>query len=148
MRGFTLIELMITLAVLALLMFVGLPLTNAWVNGAQQQTAASLLREGIGRAKAQALRNPRNVQDISQPAALLCRSGQVLKIPDGDACTDTASWTAQLPAEPAVKLGSDSSDLVCVAFNSRGLPIASGDCEKSDIKITVSSQDDILVPLL
>ncbi len=78
-RGFTLIELMITIALFGLLLFVGVPLTQSWTNSSYQRDAAGLLKQGISRAKATALRNQGAVQDTA-PAAVLCHSGQNLKL--------------------------------------------------------------------
>jgi len=159
MQGFSLIELMVTLALMAFLLFLGAPLTSAWNDGAQQQTAASLLREGIGRAKAQALRNPGGVVNAEEPAAALCQIDQTLSLHrinkpnSGTASVDCSSsatviWTAQLPSKATIKL-SDDSNFTCSAFNNRGLPItAGGTCSIMDINVTVTTQDAINVPLI
>ena len=158
-QGFTLIEIMITLTVLAFLLFLGAPLTSAWTDGAQQQTAASLLREGIGRAKAQALRNPGGVRNADEPAAALCYSNQTLVLYRIDrpnsgtasvncAATSNIIWSAALPSKPAVKLSDDNS-FSCSAFNNQGLPITAGNtCTTLDLQITVTTQDAINVPLI
>ena len=159
MQGFSLIELMVTLALMAFLLFLGAPLTSAWNDGAQQQTAASLLRQGIGRAKAQALRNPGGVVNAEEPAAALCQIDQTLSLHrinkpnSGTASVDCSSsatviWTAQLPSKATIKL-SDDSNFTCSAFNNRGLPITTGGtCSIMDINVTVTTQDAINVPLI
>ena len=78
-RGFTLIELMITITLFGILLFVGVPLTQSWTNSAYQRDAAGLLKQGLSRAKSIALRNQGKVQDTA-PAAILCRSGQTLNL--------------------------------------------------------------------
>lgn len=152
-RGFTLIELVVTIAVLAMLLLLALPLTSAWADGAQQQTAANVLHEGIGRAKAQALLNPGSVTGTETPAAALCITNKTLSlhpIESGDSinCSSSSIWSAQLPDKPAVKVA--SNDFVCVAFNNRGLPVtpSGSSCTTSEIAVTVSSQDAINVPLI
>lgn len=57
--GFTLIELVVTLAVLALLLMVGLPSFATWLQNTQIRTAAEGMQAGLQLARAEALR--RNV---------------------------------------------------------------------------------------
>jgi type IV fimbrial biogenesis protein FimT len=57
--GFTLIEMMITLAVFALLLMIGLPGLTTWLQNAQIRTSAETLQMGLQFARAEALR--RNV---------------------------------------------------------------------------------------
>ena len=58
-HGFTLIELMITFAVFALLLMVGLPSMSTWLQNQQIRTSAEGLQAGLQFARAEALR--RNV---------------------------------------------------------------------------------------
>ena len=58
MRGFTLIELMVTLAILAMLLLMAAPLAADWVHGARTLQARGTLVQGFAHAKALALRNP------------------------------------------------------------------------------------------
>ena len=58
MRGFTLIELMVTLAILAMLLLMAAPLAADWVHGARTLQARGTLVQGFENAKALALRNP------------------------------------------------------------------------------------------
>jgi type IV fimbrial biogenesis protein FimT len=60
--GFTLIELMITLAVLALLLMIGLPNLSAWLANTQIRTAAEAMQAGLQLARAEALRRNVNVR--------------------------------------------------------------------------------------
>lgn len=54
--GFTLIEMMITLAVFALLLMVGLPSMTTWLQNQQIRTSAEGLQAGLQLARAEALR--------------------------------------------------------------------------------------------
>jgi len=58
-HGFTLIELMITLAVMALLFMLGLPSMNTWLQNQQLRTSAEGIQAGLQLARAESLR--RNV---------------------------------------------------------------------------------------
>ncbi|MCD5996713.1 type II secretion system protein [Pseudomonas sp. CDFA 602] len=144
-KGFTLVELMITLAVFSFLLTMGVQLTSAWMDSAKQRDAAGLLKQGISRAKATALRNPGAAPEGSS-AAVLCLSGQALKLFGATqsgaincASTTGVLWTAQLPA--SATLQANGSDLSCIAFNSRGLPSAGGSaCATSSVDVTVGNE--------
>ena len=60
--GFTLIELMVTLAVLALLLMVGLPSFATWLQNTQIRTAAEGMQAGLQLARAEALRRNASVR--------------------------------------------------------------------------------------
>lgn len=152
-KGFTLIELMITIAIFGILLFVGAPFTKAWGDSANQREAAGLLQQGISRAKATALRNPGKALDDA-PAAALCRSGQALKLfsvanAQSIDCSATTNvlWTAQIPASAVVQ--ASGADIACIAFNSRGLPVAGGNaCTTSTINVTAGSESALNVPII
>ncbi len=150
-KGFTLIELMITIAIFGILLAIGAPFTKAWSDSAKQREAAGVLKQGISRAKATALRNPEGARD-DVAAAALCRSGQTLKLfkmATSVDCTSSATplWTAQLPASVGVKVG--GSDVSCVAFNSRGLPVVGGNaCTTASIDVTAGSESTFNVPII
>ena len=151
-RGFTLIEMMITITLFALLLVVGVPLTQSWTNSAYQRDAAGLLRQGISRAKSIALRNQGKVQDTA-PAAVLCVSGQSLKLlslTPGQTidCTVTTPilWSTPLPAAAALQVA--NVNLACVAFSNRGFAVSSGSCTTGTIQVTAGSEIAVNVPLI
>lgn len=55
-RGFTIIELMITIVVLAILLAVGAPSLSRWVNNRQIRTSVESIQNGLMLAKAEAVR--------------------------------------------------------------------------------------------
>jgi type IV fimbrial biogenesis protein FimT len=77
--GFSLVELMITLAVLALLLMIGLPNLSAWLANTQIRTAAEAMQAGLQLARAEALRRNANVRfqlvDSLTAACALSSSG-------------------------------------------------------------------------
>lgn len=59
-HGFTLVELMVTIAILGILLALGLPLTSAWIDRSKVDNAAASLKTAIFDARVNALRNPNN----------------------------------------------------------------------------------------
>jgi|SRR5450830_444288 len=151
-RGFTLIEMMITITLFGLLLLVGVPLTQSWANSGYQRDAVGLLKQGISRAKSIALRNQGTVHD-SAPAAVLCRSGQNLKLfslTTGQTidCTATTQilWSTPLPNAAVIQVA--SVDLACIAFSNRGFALSNGSCTTGTIQVTAGSESAINVPLI
>lgn len=127
LKGFSLIELMITVTVMGLLLFMGASLSTGWTDSAHQQQAKSLVEEGISRARSVALRNPDAVQE-GAPAIGLCLNNQILSIVRQSSsnldCTSTSStllWSTILPNDIIIKEASNSNRFLCLGMDSRGL---------------------------
>ena len=60
-RGFTLVELLITISVFAFLMLLAAPSFTSWIQDAQVRTAAESLQNGLRVAQAEAARRHRQV---------------------------------------------------------------------------------------
>jgi type IV fimbrial biogenesis protein FimT len=99
--GFTLIELMVTIAVLGLLMMVGLPSIAAWLQNTQIRTSAEATQAGLQLARAEALR--RNASVRFQLVSSLT-SGCALS-------TSGTNWVVSL-ADPTGACDVDPSDTV------------------------------------
>lgn len=144
MRGFTLIELMVTLAILAMLLLMAAPLAADWVHGARTLQARGTLVQGFENAKALALRNPcadPNATGTPAAAALEAKiegttvTLNVLALPQGvSGCAlldarPNPQWTARLPDGVGLTLNgtllTTSSTPLTVNLDNRGLPAAS-----------------------
>ncbi|WP_269751433.1 pilus assembly FimT family protein [Denitrificimonas caeni] len=139
-RGFSLIELMIGLALLAFLIMLAAPFTNTWSDSAKLHEAESLLRQGVGRAKALAQRNEKGVTG-SQAAAVLCNDNATLSLYQAATCTGTTVWSAKLPAVVIIK----NSETVfgCLAISNRGLPVASNSCNlQSEYTLSIGGKSE------
>ena len=117
MRGFSLVELMVTVAVIAILAALALPAAATWASGARQAEARGELVEALGRARALAIRNP-DGRAARQAAAMVRLRGdtlQVVRVANG-----AVTWEADL--DRGVALRDDGGVAFgCVAFDSRGL---------------------------
>ena len=142
MRGFTLIELMVTLAILAMLLLMAAPLAADWVHGARTLQARGTLVQGFENAKALALRNPcadPNATGTPAAAALEAKiEGTTVTLnvlaQGGSGCAllgarPNPQWTARLPDGVGLTLNgtllTTSSTPLTVQLDNRGLPAAS-----------------------
>lgn len=66
-RGFSLVELMVGLAVFALLLFVAMPGYSAWIQNTKIRNTADSLASGLQLARAEALRRNTSVQFVIGP---------------------------------------------------------------------------------
>ena len=70
--GFTLVELLVTLMLVAILIGVAIPLTMTWLNKNKVSETESVLQNAISVAKAQAQSNPNGIRNQSNPVAAIC----------------------------------------------------------------------------
>lgn len=141
MRGFTLIELMVTLAILAMLLLMAAPLAADWVHGARTLQARGTLVQGFENAKALALRNPcadPNATGTPAAAALEAKiEGTTVTLnvlaQGGSGCAllgarPNPQWTARLPDGVGLTLNGTlltTGTPLTVNLDNRGLPAAS-----------------------
>lgn len=124
-RGFTLVELMVTLTLSSLIAMMAVPFTVSWVASARQLQARGDLVDAAGRARAIALRNG-NLRTPAQPAARVVLENGTLTVRDIGA--GVTVWSTQF--HPSVSLTlNDGSAFQCMSFNSRGWPIDDGTCD-------------------
>ena len=100
-RGFTIVELMVTISLLAIVLGVGLPSLMTWIRNTKIRTVADSLQTGIRQAQADALRLNRSVVFYltnSQPsnAAIVQadangRNWTIARIPQFDDQTDSVT---------------------------------------------------------
>lgn len=86
-HGFTFVEVMVAVAIVAILAAVALPSFVAWLQNAQIRTAAESIRSGLGAARAEAIRRNTLVQfSLDNPTA-----------------TGGTGWTITAPNAPATE---------------------------------------------
>jgi len=100
-RGFTLIELMITLAVLGMLIMIALPNMGTWLQNTQIRTSAEAMQAGLQLARAEALK--RNTTVRFQLVNSLTSSCALT--------TSGRNWVVSL-ADPSGLCNMDASDTV------------------------------------
>ena len=102
-RGVTLIELMVTMAVLALVMFAVVPDIGAWMRNTQVRNASESIHAGLERARNEAVKRNRTVRftlvSVSNPGV----------VDNSCAASNTAaSWVVSLE-DPAGHCGDDGT---------------------------------------
>jgi type IV pilus assembly protein PilA len=145
--GLTLIEMMVTLALFAFLVLLSLPLTHTWVESAHQRDAYGALVEGLGRAKAAALRNAQAATDQTLPVAVTCLiSGKISVVVAGTNtvdCSQAGDWDAQLPFDASI-VQANGTAFQCAAYNERGIALSTSvgnlACTTSLLNVNVGSQ--------
>ena len=100
-RGFTLVELLVVVAVLALIILLGLPNLSAWLQNTQIRNSAEAAVSGLQLARAEALRRNRivrfNLVDTLDAGCNLAAAGP--------------SWLVSL-SDPSANCNVDPSDTV------------------------------------
>ena len=100
-RGFTLVELLVTVTVLGIVLMLGLPNISAWLHNTQIRNSAEAMVSGLQLARAEALRRNRavrfNLVDALDASCNLAAAGP--------------NWVVSM-ADPATKCNAATSDIV------------------------------------
>lgn len=144
--GFTLIELVVSLAIMVALLLAAAPFTMEWVDGTRQMRARSNLLEAVGHARALSMRNPYGLAELDAsgnpyPVVRLdyvSEGGasrlQVLRRGANGSWETTPVWTGTIvnpgglllratgaaDFSGAAALAEDTHAFACVAYDNRG----------------------------
>ncbi|SEM00236.1 pilus assembly FimT family protein [Acinetobacter sp. DSM 11652] len=152
--GFTLIELMITIVVLAILLFVGTSLTRAWVDQSHVDGALAGIKNATYQARSAAIRNTNN-QESSLAAASVCidKTHQEIRVirvakDNTDACStsdgnspDQNYILQKIPYASNVFFKVNNTEFYCLSFNSNGMLVAASSASatcNSNLNLTVT----------
>lgn len=133
-RGYTVIEVMIVIAILATLALSVSPLTGSWIQSSDLTETEAQLTQGIARAKSASIRNLRAASN-GAPVAALCISGtKMMTILEGTSSdapncatpTGTQLWQSQLDTDVNIVNKDSSSAVSCLCFDNRGVITTSG----------------------
>lgn len=135
-KGFTLIEVLIVIAIIGALVLVAAPLTGGWVKEANITNVESAMNEAIGRAKAIALRNENAITGNNAVAAI-CIDSATRKLtvlesasagasPDCTTPTGAQVWQSQLSTDIAVTVAGAS--VTCLCFDNKSILTQASNC--------------------
>jgi prepilin-type N-terminal cleavage/methylation domain-containing protein len=156
-RGLTLIELMVTLVLLALLATMSVSLGSDWINSSRTQQARSEFEKGWGLARALSLRNPcRSLQKDAAATLILSHKTSkgyelTVEVAGAPSCTYLASrpspeWSASLPSGIQISIGGAvlTDNKHSWSINSRGLPLSAISNSEIVIKRGGAQNDEIM----
>ncbi len=135
-QGVTLVELMIVIGVIGVLSLVGSQLTSSWVQQAKIVEAQGLFEQGIGKARAAAIKNPQAITN-NNAATALCISNGLLTVKSASNattpnCVDAGLqiWQAKLPVGLVIQDGPTPSAAAvnCILFNKNAWVIGGDNC--------------------
>lgn len=122
--GFSLVELLVVTAIVAVLVLVAMPFTRGWNDEASVAEGKSMFKRAVGKAQAVALRNPLG-HDQSYPAAGVRLIRGVLIVCEGHpvsaGCSDGGSamlWREALPSGVSIQV--NDAAWTHLAVNNRG----------------------------
>lgn len=157
--GFSLIELMITVALVAVLAVAAMPFAQSWMDGNRQLQVRSRLLMGVAQARALALRNPNGLISTSgtpQESARLYydTSSRTFRVAARQANGTWAvvPWQSIAPTgNVSLLLASTETAFACVAFDTRGRLFGTGTCALPtgvrQVAIKVGSLEPLYVDL-
>jgi type IV pilus assembly protein PilA len=131
-NGFTLIEVLIVISILALIMLVAAPFSGSWVRDARLLETEGQLTQAMGRAKAAALRNGMGAMDAN-PVVAICKTNTNLVTviegisgtpPNCSPAAGTQIWQAQINTDVTVNV--NSALLSCLCLDNKGAVTTTG----------------------
>ena len=133
MQGVTLVELLITLSIAALLVTIGIPSFRDIIANNRLATASNDLLFGLNLAKSEAIRRNQSMRFCLDPASL---TWKVSTMASSDVRIGTLPGA--LSASPSNLDTVSVTDNVCVRFRPNGLSYGSGNTLMTDGKITLT----------
>lgn len=142
--GFTLVELIIVIAIAAVLMAVAVPLGRGWVDSSQVNNAVANLKHGTLLAKSAALRNANN-RAMGVVATSLCfdKSNQTLQVVL-DSCA-TGQLVQHYSMAKGVNVQENGIEFKCLAYDSAGVLVPAAGCTTNTANFSVKKNSDEVI---
>lgn len=152
--GFSLIELIITLALVSFLLLMGGSLTSAWIDRSKVDNAAAMLKSATSFARSAALRNKDNLASDSLAIAVCIQTTEpdadqlkisVQRVSGGSPCNASSGSNhilKEFELAKGVTIEQEEEPLQCIAFNANGL-VNETECNgRLDLEITTGKNNE------
>jgi|GEM_PF-1611294 len=125
--GFTLVEVLIVVALIATLAMAVVPLGNSWTSSAESVNTKGVLSQAISRAKSTALRNGNKIAENNAVTAVCVSSGKV-EVHEASGTVTSAhcssgggstTWSNKIGTNLTIK--NNGTTLSCMCFSTKGL---------------------------
>lgn len=124
--GFTLVEVLIAVGLIATLAMMAVPLGSSWTSSAESVNTKGVLSQAISRAKSSALRNGNKISETNAAMAICLTSGKIeVREASGTVtsahCTTnggTAVWSGKIGTNLSIK--ANTQTLSCMCFSTKG----------------------------
>ena len=132
-RGFTIVELLVTIALLALLLGLAMPSFTTWVRNAQVRTVSDALQNGLRLAQAEAVRRQRQVvffrtnESTCNNATAAADDGAFWAVRSVPLIAGDAVETVQCGQLGDVASGAAIAGAAALCFNAGGRQVANAD---------------------
>ena len=140
-KGFSIVELLIVIAIMGLALVKGIPFTMDWVNSARVTETESALVEAIGFAKAKALRNSQGVISGGAVTAVCYSNGGLRVVEAADSSSpaqcvggSTQIWTLTLAGNVDVVI--QNNQFACLCIDAKAQFTQSGGCNACSTNTT------------
>lgn len=122
--GFTLVEVLVVVAVVAILALASVQFGAHWSNSSRVTQAQSTLQQAFTVAKASALQNHTGAFH-GDVAATLCLAANEVSVRQGARCEGSTVWVRPLPERVSIAFGTPAVSAACIALTNAAVPVAS-----------------------
>ncbi|MBZ8141737.1 hypothetical protein CLD22_17750 [Rubrivivax gelatinosus] len=133
-RGLTLVEMMIALALMAMLALMVAQLGSSWTDNARLTRVQALFQQAYDSTKSAALQN-NLARARGEGAASLCIAAGSFSVVLGDDCSAHPIWSFAHDAGTGVELADGST---CIALDSAGIAVPATDCS-TDLRYSITT---------
>ncbi|MEO8333292.1 MAG: GspH/FimT family pseudopilin [Gallionella sp.] len=142
-QGFSLVELMITIAIFSVTLTFGVSSYRTWVQNTQIRNAAESIQNGIQRARAEAVKRNRNVEfvleDNSNWVVWVTPAEDLLPLPAGDGIRDEIERRSSSEGSKNVTVTVTPAGATTITLSNLGAVVANTDASATLTQVDLDS---------